>query len=264
MYKKSIAKNHLSDLASKGRYGDTEIARTSKGELWHVNPQEKALIDMYGMEGEKMVDAMGSGTINPETGLEEKWVQIALGVANLAVAGYGAWKSGKEQSRQARHQSKLSEEQLQKLDEAESKLDPLKESQEMVARREFEQNLGDLSLKVGQSKEELKGQFETTIQKSGMANVAGGKMSTMYKNIQNQFGRGQQSLMGQLGKTMAGIEERYESEQERIKSERKRLSLQKSYLRKQADSWYLGKHAETVAKAGGLGLIPALINPGGD
>ena len=52
MYKKSIAKNHLSDLASKGRYGDTEIARTSKGELWHVNPQEKALIDMYGMEGE--------------------------------------------------------------------------------------------------------------------------------------------------------------------------------------------------------------------
>ena len=95
-------------------------------------------------------------------------------------------------------------------------------------------------------------------------NLPGGKMSTMYKNIQNQFGRGQQSLMGQLGKTMAGIEERYESEKERIKSERKRLSLLKGFLQKQADSWYLGKHAETVAKAGGLGVIPALINPGGD
>ena len=74
-YKDTIAKNHLSNestLASKGRGGDTEIARTSKGELWHVNPQEKSLMSMYGMEGEKMVEAIGSGTINPQTGLREQ------------------------------------------------------------------------------------------------------------------------------------------------------------------------------------------------
>ena len=44
--KGTMANNHLSKLAAKGRYGDTEIARTSTGELWHVNPQEKSLMDM--------------------------------------------------------------------------------------------------------------------------------------------------------------------------------------------------------------------------
>ena len=43
-YKNTIANNHLSSLASKGRYGDTQIAKTSKGELWHVSPQEKSLM----------------------------------------------------------------------------------------------------------------------------------------------------------------------------------------------------------------------------
>ena len=42
-------------LASKGRYGDTELV--------HVTPQEKALLRALG----------GAGTINPETGLEEYW-----------------------------------------------------------------------------------------------------------------------------------------------------------------------------------------------
>ena len=83
-----MADNHFSDIAKKGRYGDTEIARTSKGELWHVNPQEKSLMNMYGMEGERMVDAMGSGTINPKTGL-------AIGTA--AVGAYQAWKGGSSQ-----------------------------------------------------------------------------------------------------------------------------------------------------------------------
>jgi hypothetical protein len=43
------------ELASKGRFGDTELA--------HVTPEEKALLKALG----------GAGTINPETGLEEYW-----------------------------------------------------------------------------------------------------------------------------------------------------------------------------------------------
>ena len=34
----SIANNHLSKY---GRFGDTEIAKTSTGDLWHVNKHEK-------------------------------------------------------------------------------------------------------------------------------------------------------------------------------------------------------------------------------
>ena len=44
--KRSIASNHLSSLASKGRFGDNEIAKTSEGELWHVNKREKDLITL--------------------------------------------------------------------------------------------------------------------------------------------------------------------------------------------------------------------------
>ena len=46
--RKSIANNHLSDLAKEGRYGDTEVTLSkyvTPGSLWHVNPQEKSLME---------------------------------------------------------------------------------------------------------------------------------------------------------------------------------------------------------------------------
>jgi hypothetical protein len=45
----------LNQLASKGRYGDTELA--------HINPQEAQILKSLG----------GSETVNPETGLKEYW-----------------------------------------------------------------------------------------------------------------------------------------------------------------------------------------------
>ena len=124
-YKNTIAKNHLSNesmLANKGRYGDTEIARTSKGEMWHVNPQEKAMMSMYGMEGEKMVDAAGSGTINPETGLEEKWLQIAAALVSAGVGAYSAWKGGSEKATLARSEQRSADQGLERLEGAEENL----------------------------------------------------------------------------------------------------------------------------------------------
>tara|TARA_R100001594_G_C4023301_1_gene259648 strand:- start:343 stop:1053 length:711 start_codon:yes stop_codon:yes gene_type:complete len=93
------------DLAKHGRFGDTEMYRTSKtgpgkGELWHVNPQEKKIMDMYGQRGEKLVDLIGSGTINPKTGKEEKWIQLAIMAAGLGVGlmeSYGQTRAIREQ-----------------------------------------------------------------------------------------------------------------------------------------------------------------------
>ena len=53
-----------------GRGGDTKL-RNVDGELSHVNADEAAAIDMYGSVGENVVKAVGSGTINPNTGLKE-------------------------------------------------------------------------------------------------------------------------------------------------------------------------------------------------
>ena len=81
----NIANNHLS---KHGRFGDTEIAKTSSGDLWHVSKHEKKLIDNYGKIGEDVVDTLGSGTINPTTGLKEQWVQAALMVGQLGLSLY--------------------------------------------------------------------------------------------------------------------------------------------------------------------------------
>ena len=87
---RTLARNHLSALANKGRYGDTEIAKSKfvkPGALWHVNEGEKRAMSMYGAEGERMVDAIGSGTRNPETGLEEKNpLMIAAAVVGAGTA----------------------------------------------------------------------------------------------------------------------------------------------------------------------------------
>ena len=67
--------NKLQDTARKGRHGDTTL-RHVKGELSHVNRKEAKAIDWLGPLGEAWVEKIGSGTINPGTGLREyshKW-----------------------------------------------------------------------------------------------------------------------------------------------------------------------------------------------
>jgi uncharacterized membrane-anchored protein YhcB (DUF1043 family) len=167
-----------------------------------------------------------------------------MAAATLALGAYSAWKGGKEQSQQASTQSKLINQQQQEIDEALGSLEGVKGSKEEVAKLEFDQSIGQLSTQTGQSKEDLQQQYEGMVQKSGMATSgsATGKMSQVYKRIQDKFSTGSASLLGQLGKSMAGVEEWYEGEKSRLTSDKKRLGLQKDLADKQSDAWYLGKH----------------------
>ena len=81
-------------LASKGRRGDTKIRRV-KGRPSHVNTAEARAIDTLGPVGEAWVQSVGSGTINPKTGLREYgW---------LSDATKGDWGMfGKTKARKAR------------------------------------------------------------------------------------------------------------------------------------------------------------------
>lgn len=76
------------NVKSKGRLGDTTI-RTVAGEASHVNAFEAYLIDSYGEEGENIVQDIGSGTINPETGMPEYFLGTIAGIlgAGLAIGG---------------------------------------------------------------------------------------------------------------------------------------------------------------------------------
>jgi len=79
--------HHLaSELASKGRGGDTMLA--------HINPEEAKLLEQFG----------GSGGINPETGLPEyinwgklkSWLSKPQNLATLAAVAYGGYQLAPE------------------------------------------------------------------------------------------------------------------------------------------------------------------------
>jgi len=65
-------KNNFARLKEEGRYGDSEMRKVD-GLLSHVSPEEAMIIDKWGKRGEEYVKAIGSGTINPKTGLPEYW-----------------------------------------------------------------------------------------------------------------------------------------------------------------------------------------------
>jgi len=75
-----VASNAGGDMKDKlgrlGRHGDSQI-RNVDGMPSHVNAYEAYLIDNFGDLGEDMTREIGSGTINPDTGLLEyapKWL----------------------------------------------------------------------------------------------------------------------------------------------------------------------------------------------
>ena len=241
---KSLADNHLSSLASKGRYGDTEMARTSEGELWHVNPTEKSWMDLYGKEGEKLVDAVGSGTINPETGLEEKQfdpVTLGLTIASFA---YGAFTSGSAAEDQAKMEQRLSQEALLALNQQEQALETGVVSKKKAEVAKYAMGVEDLSAETGIAKEDLNKQTEAVIQKQGglVKGSAGERKSEVWDRIKTTFGKGKRNLMASLGGSMGEIEGWYEGKKAGIDADRKTLRSKISFAKDREESWYLGKN----------------------
>ena len=259
--KKTLAQNHLSDLARQGRGGDTELA--------HVNPQEKAMLKAMG----------GSGTINPNTGLREyagpmgliapmtsgasagstaagggflsslsSGVGSALGaiggampLVGLGLSLIGGYTSSKAAREQAEEQSELSADQAQAvsdaIDEAQKALGalgPSRGAKVQVAKEEYAQGVEGLGIQ----KEEGEHQLSTAIQKSDLVTSAGitRKKSSMWK----QFQYAEKGLMGQLGKAMGGIEEWFEGEKSRLEGVMKQATFQKKAAERAANKKFLG------------------------
>jgi len=217
VYKKSIAKNHLSKSASEGRYGDDILVHMNKDEA-------NVLAKAAGLE---------SLPINPKTGLYEAWIFAAAG---LALGAYAAWKGGSSATGQAGDQAALTGQQLEEVSKAKENLLPTKEAQTEVALLQYEQE----GAKIGMGKEEAKKSLDVAMNKSGLVSSSGleEKKSSTWK----QFAVQETGLNNKLGEVMASIEEGYEGEKLKLESEEKRLKLQKGQFEKQSQSWYLGKN----------------------
>ena len=235
---RTLARNHLSAMANKGRYGDTKIAESKfvkPGALWHVNEGEKRAMSMYGAEGEKMVDAIGSGTINPETGLEEKFLMTAAAVVSAGVGAYSAWKGGKEAKSQGAYEERAAESGLESLRQSSESLDKAVETKRLAAGQDYRTAVENVSMQTGMRKEDLTKQTDQAIQQSGLATsgtIEGG-MSRMWDRIQSSHEAGREGLTANLGKAMGDIEGWYESEKSRISSETKKFENQKKLAAEQ-------------------------------
>jgi len=235
---RTLARNHLSALANKGRYGDTEIAKSKfvkPGAYWHVNEGEKRAMSMYGAEGEKMVDAVGSGTINPETGLEEKFLLTAAAVLSAGVGAYSAWKGGKQAKSQSQYEMRAAESGLESLRQSSESLDEAVETKRLAAGQDYRTAVENVSMQTGMRKEDLTKQTDQAIQQSGLATsgtIEGG-MSRMWDRIQASHEAGREGLTANLGKAMGDIEGWYESEKSRITSETKKFENQKKLAAEQ-------------------------------
>ena len=223
MYNNSVAQNHISELAREGRFGDDMLV--------HMNKDEVAtLARSAGLE--KL-------PINPKTGMPEAFaIMGALAIGKGILGASQSMSGANDASKQAQAQSQMISQQMAGLDEALGSLEGVKDSKSQVVQQEFDQSLGFQAEEMGVAKEDLTAQYQQAVQKSGFASGGeGGKSRAQaYKRLQQSEGKGTKSLVGQLGKSMASVEEWYSGEQSRLKSEKQRLTHEKSVVEAQAKS----------------------------
>ena len=238
MYNNSIAQNHISELERQGRFGDDMLV--------HMNKEETTtLARMAGLD--KL-------PINPKTGLPEAFAVMAALTAGKAILGAAqGFKAGRDAASQARAQSQFISQQMSGIDTALAGLEDVKSGKEAVAQAEFDQSLGFQAEEMGVAKEDLTAQYQQSVQKAGFA--SGGSEANRaqaYRRLEQTEGRGTKSLVGQLGKSMASIEEWYAGEQSRLKSEKERLAHEQKTAEAQAKS---AKVSSAMSLGVGVGAI---------
>jgi small-conductance mechanosensitive channel len=227
----TIAEKHLS---KHGRFGDTEIASTSNGELWHVNKFEKKLINDYGDVGERLVDISGAGTINPTTGLKEQYVQAGLMAAQLGLSLFQGASQASMQRETAKEKSKLTQSQLKGLgnfqnalaDSTQSQLDLLTTKSEMDKEKLSEQ-LKKITESVSQSKSKIGFSYSSDIDN---------ELDEQISKVRSD----EESLMATYGAKFGDVLGMFESEKSRIKSEKERLKSEQKLYESMSEQKFLG------------------------
>ena len=242
----SMARNHLSELANKGRYGDTEV-RIIDNDYAHVNKAESVVIDEYGNKGINWVKQSGSNTINPETGKKEHFWPAVMGVpaaAGVLNQGIGMYRSGRQQEISGQSQVEMlgqTEDEMQKLIQ---NLPALRKSQKEVALGGFEMQ----SQRMGEGFTKAMDTLQTQAGRTDLVTSAGVRQ----KEIES-IDKLQTSMEGQeigLRKTYADIDADYERMLSDYQNKLKQVRLQKDLAQQQSESWYLGKNIGGLLRLG--------------
>ena len=238
----TLANNHLSSLAQKGRIGDNRILQFSDGRIEHGTREEEKL--MGDALGESLVDAIGSKTINPETGLKENWiVPVIMGLSALLGAGQ-AYSSGAIAEDAAGLQAEAA--RKGKLDVGKSKKNLFEsvQAERSLVGQEFGKKIEDFSRETGLSKGQLRETFTKAAGGTGLA-YSGEVESTGEEAIDVLGERSssmQEGILGEYGKTLGQISASYEEKRAQLKSEEERFDRELKLAESAQESWYLGKN----------------------
>jgi len=198
---------------------------------------------MYGLRGEKLVDAVGSGTINPKTGKEEKFVMAAIALGSLALGAYSDYKSGSIQEKQARAAKEAAQKGLEATEEAEDKLTLSANASRQVLGAQVKREYGEIGKQLGLSEKQI---IEATSKSSGKTHFAhsgeveaSGKEALDTLRSSGEYSR--EGMMGEYGQKLGEISSAFMEEKARLKADKEKFTREISLASDMEDSWYLGK-----------------------
>ena len=241
----------LSDQSFFGRGGDTEM-RMVGGEMSHVNPKEAAIIDMYGSQGEKIVESMGSGTINPYTGKKEYqaltgWAlytaMAAIGTAVLG--GVKQYSEGVASMNKAKIDKSIGQDTISGIEGPEgsmAKLDEDRDAQIKLAEEGFVEQRGNVAAQTGMQLEKAIGQMDIS---RGKSNIVSGTIDAASDRargiLAGDLGRRTSTLWGNLAEKMGGIDRWFAGEEGKLELQRQRAQAQIDLAEKQEKGIHLGE-----------------------
>ena len=236
----------LSDESFFGRGGDTEM-RMVNGEMSHVNSEEATIIDMYGSQGEKLVEAMGSGTINPYTGKKEYFDPLTLmAIAAVSTAGVGMLKQGYEgklSMNKAKIDKQIGQDTIEEVDASKILLEEDRDAQKELGFAGHEEEMGGLSATVGQQLNKVIGDMDIRRGKSNLVTSSIDDAADRARGILSKdFTRKSNTLWGNLQEKMSGIDRWFAGEEGKLDLQSKQAQAQIDIAKEQEKGTHIGEH----------------------
>ena len=239
----TLANNHLSSLSQKGRGGDDRMLQFTDGRIEHGNAWEEKL--MGDAVGESLVDAIGSKTINPETGLKENEPITLTIMALSALLGAGqSYSSGAIQEDASELQAESARTGILNVQKSrENLLESFRADRQLIG-QEFGKKMEDFTRETRLSKGQIGKTFTkaaggTNLAYSGEVESAGKEAVDVLRKRASSMEEG---MMGEYGKNLGQMTANYEKSKAQLKSEEEKFNRELKLAESSQESWYLGKN----------------------
>ena len=224
------------NLSKHGRFGDTEMVKTSSGSLWHVNKLEKKLIEEHGEAGEQMLDYISPSTINPKTGKEEKWMAAAAMFAAGLVQQYGATKASRQQGKD---QMGFYDKSLSALEKAGNTLQESLAPSLAVVSEKAKRTYGSASETFQENIGKIKQSKDLMTKKMGFARGPDDNDEDI-KLYRQKAKKSLEDVDIKLTETLSGVLSQFEKQKFDLDTQRLQLENQRKMAERQSNQKYFG------------------------